>query len=58
MYDQDLLQDMLLDVIEAVEKVQKRCSCVKSSDDFLKDEDSQILLDSVCMQLIAIGQGI
>ena len=58
MYDKELLQDMLYSVIEAVEKVQKRCACVKSSDDFLKDENSQILLDSVCMQLIAIGQGV
>ncbi len=58
MYDKSLLNDMLYAVIEAVEKIQRRCCSVNSSDDFLKDENSMILLDSICMQLIAVGQGI
>jgi len=58
MYDKTLLADILQDVILAVEKVEKRCCGVSSSDDFLENEQFMILLDSICMQLIAIGQGI
>ncbi len=58
MYDKELLSDLLFDIIEATIKVENRCCSINSSDDFLEDEESIILLDSICMQLIAIGQGI
>ena len=31
---------------------------IKSDDDFLKDESSLMVLDSICMQLIVVGQGV
>jgi len=58
MYDRGLLSDLLFDIIDATTKIESRCCQVSSSDDFLEDENSLILLDSICMQLIAIGQGI
>jgi len=58
MYDQSLVIDILNDMIGASKKVKKRCLKFKSSDDFLVDETSQIMLDSVCMQLIAIGEAV
>ena len=58
MYDKELLADLIFDTIEAVKKIEKRSSDMHSSDDFLKDDLSMILLDSICMQLIAIGQSI
>ena len=58
MYDKTLVLDILDDIIIATNKIKSRTIGINSSDDFLEDESSLILLDSVCMQLIAIGQGI
>ena len=58
MYDKELVLDILEDLLEAIQKIENRCKKINSSDDFLKDEQSQILLDSICMQLIAIGEGV
>ncbi|NOQ32095.1 MAG: DUF86 domain-containing protein [Helicobacteraceae bacterium] len=58
MYDKSLLLDILDDILTATKKVRSRSKDIKSSDDFLEDEQSLILLDSICMQLIAIGQGV
>jgi len=58
MYDKTLAIDILSNILEAINKIISRTKDIKSSDDFLADDNSMILLDSVCMQLIAIGQGI
>ena len=58
MYDRTLVVDILEDVLSAVDKIILRSKDIQSSDDFLRDESSLILLDSICMQLIAVGQGI
>jgi uncharacterized protein with HEPN domain len=58
MYDKTLVLDILDDILIAINKIESRTKDIKSPDDFLQDETSLILLDSVCMQLIAIGQGI
>jgi len=58
MYDKSLVIDILDSILIATKKIESRAKDIKSSDDFLEDELSLILLDSICMQLIAIGQGI
>ena len=58
MYDTTLVLDILDDVLIATNKIISRSRDINSSDDFLENESSLILLDSICMQLIAIGQGI
>jgi len=58
MYDKSLALDILEAIIISANKVQNRCCGINTSDDFLEDENSMIILDSICMQLIAIGQGI
>jgi len=58
MCDKSLVIDILEELLEAIIKVEKRCSNINSSDDFLQTEEKQILLDSICMQLIAIGEGV
>ena len=58
MYDDSLVFDIVEDILISVNKIISRTQNIKKSDDFLEDETSLILLDSVCMQLIAIGQGI
>jgi uncharacterized protein with HEPN domain len=58
MYDKEIVLDLLTNMIDASEKIIKRTSHIKSTDDFLKDDNSLILLDSTCMQLIAIGEAV
>lgn len=45
-------------IIEAVQKILRRTENIKSSSDFLLDDASLEKLDAVCMQLIAIGEGL
>jgi len=58
MYDKEIVLDLLTNMIDASEKIIKRTSHIQSTDDFLKDDNSLILLDSTCMQLIAIGEAV
>jgi len=58
MYDKELVLDLLSNMLDAVDRVINRTSHIKCVDDFLKDDNSLILLDSICMQLIAIGEAV
>jgi len=58
MYDKSLIIDILDDMITASKKVEQRCKKFNNSDGFLETEESQIVLDSICMQLIAIGEAV
>ena len=58
MYDKSLVVDILDDVLQAANTIKSRTEKITKADDFLENEASLILLDSVCMQLIAIGQGV
>jgi uncharacterized protein with HEPN domain len=56
MYDRELLIEDLKNIAWALEQIVKRFSVIKSSDDFLKDDIGLEKLDSICMQLINIGE--
>ena len=58
MYDKELVLDLLENMIDSTNKIINRTSNIKCADDFLKDDNSLMLLDSVCMQLIAIGEAV
>jgi len=58
MYDKSLVLDILEDFIGATETIIHRCSNINCMDDFLKDEEGQMRLDSICMLLIAIGESV
>jgi len=58
MYDKSLALDIAQNILDSVNKIIKRSINIKSPDDFLRDDNSMIILDSICMQLIAIGQGV
>lgn len=58
MYDKTLVIDILGDMLNATNKIQHRCSKINCVDDFLDDEEGQILLDSICMLLVALGEAV
>lgn len=55
MSDKNLIKN-LLDVKEFLFLVKKRFSNINSYEDFIKDDDGLILLDSISMRLQAIGE--
>jgi len=56
MYDKELVIESFKNIAWALEQISKRYAPIKSSDDFLKDEIGLEKLDSICMQLINIGE--
>ena len=58
MYDKEIVLDLLNNMIGATEKILYRNRDIRSIDDYLVDDSSLMLLDSLCMQLIAIGEAV
>ena len=56
MHDRELLQENIKNIMWALEQISKRFQAIQSSDDFLKDDRGLEKLDSICMQLINIGE--
>ena len=58
MYDKEIVLNLLENMIGATEKILYRNKDISSIDDYLVDDSSLMLLDSLCMQLIAIGEAV
>ncbi len=56
MYDRELLIEDFKNIAWALDQISKRFQAIHSSDDFLKDDIGLEKLDSICMQLINIGE--
>jgi uncharacterized protein with HEPN domain len=50
--------ELVSQIVDAIQKILRRTEHIKCSDDFLRDDKSLEKLDAVCMQLIAIGEGL
>ena len=58
MYDRELVIDILQQINEAIDKILYRFSIIKSVSDFTDSPEGMEKLDSICMQLIAIGESV
>lgn len=58
MFNTELLTNILDQMIHSCERIEKRFSSVKSSDQFLDNEEGIEKLDAICMQLIAVGESV
>lgn len=58
MYKKELVTEILIQVLEALKKIERRFNNINSHDAFLVSEEGLDMLDSICMQLIAIGESI
>jgi len=58
MYDKEIVLNLLENMIDASEKILYRNQNIGTIDDYLVDDNSLMLLDSLCMQLIAIGEAV
>jgi uncharacterized protein with HEPN domain len=58
MYDKSLVPDLLTQIDEAINRIQRRAAGITSPEDFLKDDAGIDRLDAIAMMLIAIGENI
>jgi len=58
MYDSELVKDILENILWSIDQIRKRFQGITLSDDFLKDDNGLEKLDSICMQLINIGEAL
>ena len=58
MYDQPLTHEILLQIKEALNRVNRRFLAITTADDFLVNDDGVDRLDSICMMLIAMGENL
>lgn len=58
MFDVELAREILRQVLGATRTIAKRFTPIASAEDFLSSEAGLEKLDSICMQLIAIGESI
>ncbi len=58
MYDKDLAKEILQQIYHAIELILKRFDSIESVNDFTNTPEGMEKLDSICMQLIVIGEGL
>lgn len=58
MYDRELIIEIFRNIAWSIEQINKRFQAIGSSDDFLKNDVGLEKLDSICMQLITIGEAL
>ena len=58
MFDKDLAKNLVGLIIENIETIEKRTKEIQSAENFTSSDYGMILLDSVCMKLVAIGESI
>jgi uncharacterized protein with HEPN domain len=58
MYDKELVQDILNQILDATQKVITRFTPVQTVEDFTNSPEGMEKLDSICMQLMAIGESL
>ncbi|MBI9037263.1 MAG: DUF86 domain-containing protein [Bacteroidales bacterium] len=58
MYDKELVQDILYQILDATQKVITRFIPIKTVEDFANSPEGMEKLDSICMQLITIGESL
>ena len=58
MSDKNLVLEILSQIYQATQKVLKRFEPIKSPNDFMDSDAGMEKLDSICMQLIVIGESL
>ena len=53
-----LVIEILQQINEALQKIHRRFEKINSPDDFLDSEYGMDMLDSICMQLVSIGESV
>jgi uncharacterized protein with HEPN domain len=57
-YDRKLVLEILTQISDAIQKIKKRFAPINSAPQFTSSDEGMEKLDSICMQLIAIGESL
>ncbi len=57
-YDRELALEILTQIFDAIQKIKKRFAPINSAEQFSNSDEGMEKLDSICMQLIAIGESL
>ena len=57
-YDKELAKEILQQIYHATELILKRFNSMKTINDFTNTPEGIEKLDSICMQLIVVGEGL
>ena len=58
MYDYEIMMDSLRKIREVIETIQKRASVKENLNDMLLSPEGIVMLDAICMNLIALGEAV
>jgi uncharacterized protein with HEPN domain len=58
MSDTALVKEILTQILTATQRIDRRFSAIRDSNDFLDSNDGLDKLDAICMMLIAIGESV
>jgi uncharacterized protein with HEPN domain len=58
MLNNELLIEISKQILSSIQTIEKRMRTIKTSEDFLKNVRNLERLDSICMQLVALGESI
>ncbi|KQC11532.1 MAG: antitoxin [Candidatus Cloacimonas sp. SDB] len=58
MFDKELTLELLNLILTSSKTIQDRFKSIKSVSDFTDSPNGLVILDSICMQLIALGEGL
>ena len=58
LFDKEIVIDILKNILWSLEQIRKRFAQIKTSDEFIKDDEGLEKLDSICMQLINVGEAL
>ncbi len=58
MSDLELLEDITVQILESINKVERRFSSIQTPGDFLRDNDGIDRLDGIILMLITIGENL
>ena len=57
-YDRELVLEILTQIFDAIRKIKQRVGPINSAEDFTNSDKGMEKLDSICMQLIAVGESL
>lgn len=58
MFDKELVEEILNQILTALNRIERRSCDIKKADDFLFSDDGIDKLDAICMMLIAVGENL
>jgi uncharacterized protein with HEPN domain len=58
MFDRELAKEILSQILDAANRIERRFKGIRSSDDFLLSDGGIDNLDAICMMLIVIGENL